>query len=58
MDGNKRIAFVTMDIFLQRNGFEIIASEKEAFKMMIKLSSGELSKEELTAWLEQNTSPI
>jgi death-on-curing protein len=47
-----------MDIFLQRNGFEIIASEKEAFKMMIKLSSGELSKEELTAWLEQNTSPI
>jgi death-on-curing protein len=47
-----------MDIFLQRNGFEIIASEKEAFKMMIKLSSGKLSKEELTAWLEQNTSPI
>lgn len=57
IDGNKRIALVAMDVFLQRNGYEIIATEKETYKMMINLSSGNLSKEKLVHWLESNTSP-
>lgn len=47
-----------MDVFLQRNGYEIVASEKDTYKMMMNLSSGNLTKEELTAWLENNTSPL
>ena len=58
IDGNKRIAFVAMDTFLQKNNLEITASEKEAYKMMIQVASGKLSKEELTLWLENNTSSI
>ncbi len=58
VDGNKRIALVAMDIFLQRNGYEIIASEKETYKIMIALSSGKLSKDELARWLENNTSSL
>ncbi|MGI6307124.1 MAG: type II toxin-antitoxin system death-on-curing family toxin [Dethiobacteria bacterium] len=58
IDGNKRIALVAMDTFLQQNGFEIVASEKEAYKIMIKLSTGELTKNELTKWLKNNTSKI
>jgi len=58
IDGNKRIAFVAMDTFLQKNGLEITASEKEAYKMMIQVSSGQLSKKELTLWLENNTNSI
>ncbi len=58
IDGNKRIALVAMDVFLQRNGFEIIASEKETYKIMIQLSSGLLSKKDLMTWLENNTSPL
>ncbi|MBS3897679.1 MAG: type II toxin-antitoxin system death-on-curing family toxin [Dethiobacter sp.] len=54
IDGNKRIALVAMDTFLQRNGYEICASEKEAYKVIIKLASGEFSKEELAEWLEKN----
>ncbi len=57
IDGNKRIAFVAMNIFLQRNGFEIVATEKEAYKMMMELSSGKLLKEGLINWLESNISP-
>jgi len=37
VDGNKRIALVAMDVFLQRNGFEIIALEKETYKIMLSL---------------------
>jgi death-on-curing protein len=58
IDGNKRIALIAMDIFLQRNGFEIVASEKETYKTMIRLSSGELSKTDLTNWLQNNTAPL
>ncbi len=55
IDGNKRIALVAMDVFLQRNSYEIVASEKDTYKMMMKLSSGNLTKEELVTWLENNT---
>ncbi|MFW5790371.1 MAG: type II toxin-antitoxin system death-on-curing family toxin [Bacillota bacterium] len=58
IDGNKRIAFVAMDTFLQRNNLEITASEKEAYKMMIQVSSGNLSKDELTLCLENNTGSL
>jgi len=58
IDGNKRIALVAMDVFLQRNSYEIVASEKDTYKMMMKLSSGNLTKEELVTWLENNTSSL
>jgi len=58
IDGNKRIALVAMDVFLQRNGYEIIANEKETYKMMMELANGELSKDELVLWLEKNTSSL
>ncbi len=58
VNGNKRIALVAMDVFLQRNGLEIVASEKETYKMMTQLSSGGFSKKDLTTWLENNTSPL
>ncbi len=58
IDGNKRIALVAMDTFLQKNGYEICASEKEAYEVILRLASGEFSKEELTDWLEMNTTPI
>jgi len=58
VDGNKRIALVAMDIFLQRNGYEISASEKEVYEVIIKLAAGKLTKNELSVWLEDNTSKL
>ncbi len=57
VDGNKRIALVAMDVFLQINGFEIVASEKETYLIMMALSSGKLTKDELACWLVKNTLP-
>lgn len=58
VDGNKRVAFVLMDIFLQKNGWEIIADEKEAYTMMMSLALGKLSKSELAAWLKEHSSKL
>ena len=58
IDGNKRVALVTMDTFLQKNGYELVASEREAYETIIKLASGKLSKGELAIWLEDNTNKL
>ncbi len=55
IDGNKRVAFVLMDVFLQKNGREIVASDEEAYVMMMSLASGKLSKAQLATWLKENT---
>lgn len=58
IDGNKRISLVAMDIFLQRNGYEIVATEKETYKIIMQLSTGNLSKEQLASWLLDNTKSV
>jgi death on curing protein len=50
-DGNKRIAFVTMGVFLELNGFELQAPEDEVVTAMLGLAAGELDEDELAAWL-------
>lgn len=58
IDGNKRVAFVLMDIFLQKNGWEIVAHEEEAYSMMIALASGKLTKAHLASWLKEHSSKL
>ena len=55
VDGNKRVAFVLMDIFLQKNGWEIISPEEEGYRMMMDLASGKLTKARLSSWLKRHS---
>ncbi len=55
VDGNKRVAFVLMDIFLQKNGREIVSSEEDAYRMMIDLALGKLTKAQLSSWLKEHS---
>jgi death on curing protein len=50
-DGNKRIAFVTMAVFLGLNGWEIEAPEDEVVTTMLALAAGELTEEQLASWV-------
>jgi len=54
IDGNKRIALVAMDTFLQLNGWELMAGEKETYVIMLQLAAGGLTKQELTKWIRDN----
>jgi len=58
IDGKKRVAFVLMDIFMQKNGWEIVASEEEAYKTMTNLASGKLTKSQLSNWLKEHSSKL
>ena len=50
-DGNKRIAFVTMAVFLGLNGWDIEAPEAEVVTIMLALAAGELGEEQLASWV-------
>jgi death-on-curing protein len=53
VDGNKRVALVLMDIFLQENEWEIVVHEEEAYSVMMALASGKLTKAQLASWLKE-----
>lgn len=54
-DGNKRISLVSIDIFLQLNGFELVAEEAEAAVIIESLAAGSISEAELATWIEKNS---
>jgi death-on-curing protein len=58
VDGNKRVAFVLMDIFLRKNGWEIVTHEEEAYSMMMALASGRLTEAQLASWLKEHSSRL
>ena len=56
VDGNKRIALVVMDIFLERNGWILETTEEDAYTTIMALSTGHLTKPQLSSWLRKNCS--
>ncbi|WP_158751632.1 type II toxin-antitoxin system death-on-curing family toxin [Acidobacterium sp. S8] len=57
VDGNKRTALVVAIAFLERNGITFAASQQKAYLTFYALAAGKLTEDELTAWLEQNSTP-
>ena len=57
VDGNKRVAFQAMYVFLGLNGLRIDAPEEEVVGLMLALASGGLEEPELASWLRDHTSP-
>jgi death on curing protein len=55
VDGNKRVAFQAMYVFLGLNGFRIEAEEAEVVRLILALASGDLPEPELAVWLRQHT---
>ena len=55
LDGNKRTAFVVMELFLNLNGFALNANDVDCVSTMLALAAGDLGEKALTAWLRKNT---
>ena len=51
VDGNKRIAFMTMVAFLRKNGVRFAPDQAHATAMMMSLAAGEVSEESLARWI-------
>ena len=51
LDGNKRTAFVVMELFLNLNGWTLKADEAECISRMLSLAAGDLPESDLASWL-------
>ena len=54
VDGNKRVALTSLDVFLRINGWALTATEVDAVATIVELASGQLSEEDLAKWVRKN----
>ncbi|MDH6591184.1 death-on-curing protein [Variovorax sp. TBS-050B] len=51
VDGNKRAAFVALEVFLDLNGWTLTATDEDCVTTTLALAAGELGEEELADWI-------
>lgn len=51
VDGNKRAAFLAVGLFLELNGFQLVADPADAAHAVIALASGDMAEAEFAAWV-------
>jgi death on curing protein len=54
VDGNKRIAFMSMLVSLRKNNVRFAPDPAEATAMMMSLAAGEVSEKSLARWIRDN----
>ena len=57
IDGNKRTAYVALELFLAANAHAFTASDAEAVVMTLAMAAGDLPDTEFIAWVRSHTSP-
>jgi len=55
IDGNDRVAFQAMYVFLGLNGYRIDAEEAAVVRLMLAVAAGEIPEPALAAWLRRHT---
>ncbi len=53
-DGNKRGAYLALATFCRLNGWSVEASQVEVFETIMLLAAGDLTEEQLAAWIGQH----
>ena len=51
IDGNKRVAFLSVGLFLGLQGFRLTASQAEATIMVFGLAGGDVTEAEFAQWI-------
>jgi death on curing protein len=54
VDGNKRVAFITMVVFLRKNGVRFAPDQAQSTKIILALAAGEVSEDNLARWIRDN----
>jgi len=54
MDGNKRTGFLLCALFLEINGYRLVAGEEDATEAVMGLAAGAIDEPAFAAWLRAN----
>jgi death on curing protein len=55
VDGNKRTGFLAAYVFLDLNGWELMAHEDETVAAVLALAAGEMQEDGFSEWLKTNS---
>jgi len=54
VDGNKRTAFVVLELFIELNGHELVADDADCVVTMLAAAAGEIDEATLAAWVREH----
>jgi len=54
VDGNKRVGFVLLELFLNLNGCELDATGSECYATILSCAAGDLSDDVFVAWVREH----
>lgn len=54
IDGNKRTAFVAVELFLELNGHELMAGDADCVLTMLAVAAGQMDEASFAGWLRQH----
>ncbi len=57
VDGNKRVAFVAVELFLMLNGHDLVADDASCVMTMLAVASGDMDEQAFAAWLRARLEP-
>ena len=57
VDGNKRVAFLSIGLFLAINGLRLVATQADATLTMLAVAAGEVDEAALGDWIRRNSRP-
>jgi death-on-curing protein len=57
IDGNKRTAYVAMELFLAKNGYTFAASDADSVVTTLRMAAGEVSDDDFTRWVKEYARP-
>lgn len=58
VDGNKRVGFAAMAVYLLRSGYRIECTPDEGEAMVLALAAHEIDRAEVTAWITEHAVAI
>ena len=57
VDGNKRTALITLEYFLDLNGFVLTADDAQCVLVILSIASGAFTEDTLADWIRKNMKP-
>lgn len=56
-DGNKRVAFLAVGLFLAINGYRLLADQMDAIQTVLSLAAGQLTEDAFAEWVREHAVP-
>jgi death-on-curing protein len=55
VDGNKRVAFLAVGLFLGLNGYKLTATQTDATQTLLAVASGEIQETTFAQWIREHS---